>query len=460
MQTSFPDLPFTNYGKAELRPSGSRITAKPTSRTYPRTDLKTLTSWTSFPHDIHQAIRFATARAHLHSTPFSINAWTDTSFVENEEKLRAHAIFALHAPVQKVLEILGVNGWFTLPGGGNIAIVGDPDFSWIMSDTQPHPKVIVEYKTWWAADLVVAAFNGTPGDTLSRQSLHALEHIYGYMTSNNNKFGILTNWQRALFLRRAETSDRKTLEYHTIELDGPDQPISMLKAWVGMVLLAEDDWFYVSPTISSVPPGRNFGTSTTAWKERKGAVVDAQEYRMLPVDGDYQCLALDFRLCRFDLSSARHGANGCVVNARLLAPFVGKRDLQVVCKVVDVLRYPDAAKLLDDEAHAYAALQNLQGQVIPTLYGFYEVWGILKLLALQPVGNAILEDELIDQTLREKMKAALRRIHDAGYVHGDVARRNFCRTDSGDIFLVDLERCQRSENPSELDNEMNEVDGL
>jgi len=280
------------------------------------------------------------------------------------------------------------------------------------------------------------------------------------MTFNNNKFGILTNWQRALFLRRAETSDRKTLEYHTVDLDGPDQPISMLKAWVGMVLLAEDDWFYVSPTISSAPPGQNFGTSKAAWKNRKGAVGDAQEYRMLPVDGDYQCLALDFPLCRFDLSSARRGANGCVVNARLLAPSVGEYDLQVVCKVVDVLRYPDAANLLDDEAHAYAALQSLQGQVIPTLYGFYEVWGILKLLALQPVGNAIPEDKLIDQTLREKMKVALRRIHDAGYVHGDVARRNFCRTDSGDIFLVDLERSQRSENPSELDDEMDEVDRL
>jgi len=58
------------------------------------------------------------------------------------------------------------------------------------------------------------------------------------------------------------------------------------------------------------------------------------------------------------------------------------------------------------------------------------------------------------------MKAALRCIHDAGFLHGDVARRNFCRTKSGDIFLVDLERCQRSGNPSELDDEMNEVDGL
>jgi len=274
------------------------------------------------------------------------------------------------------------------------------------------------------------------------------------MTFNNNKFGILTNWRRALFLRRAE---RKTLEYYTIELDGPDQPISMLKAWVGMVPLAKDDWFYEYPTISSAPPIQN---STATWKERtQGAVGDAQE---LSVDGDYQCLPLDFYLCRFDFSSARHGEeNGFhVVNARLLASSVRKCDLQVVCKVVDVLRYPDAVDSLDDEAHAYAALQHLQGEVIPTLYGFYEVWGILRFLALESVGNAIPEDEEIDATLRKKMKAALHRIHDAGFVHGDVTRRNFCRTESGGIFLVDLERCQRSVNPSELDDEMNEVDRL
>lgn len=56
MQTSLPDLPFTNYGKAELRLFGTHSSAKATPRTYPRTDLKTLTLWTSFPNDIHQTI--------------------------------------------------------------------------------------------------------------------------------------------------------------------------------------------------------------------------------------------------------------------------------------------------------------------------------------------------------------------------------------------------------------------
>jgi len=152
-----------------------------------------------------------------------------------------------------------------------------------------------------------ATFRGTRSDAATEQSLDALQQIYGYMTFSENKFGILTNWQRALFLRRAETPDRKTLEYYLIELDGP---ISMLKAWVGMVLLAEDDWFYASPTIFSAPPGQNFGTSTVAWKERKEAADNTQEYYMLPVNDEYQCLALDFRLCRFNLSSWSEGLCG------------------------------------------------------------------------------------------------------------------------------------------------------
>ncbi len=279
------------------------------------------------------------------------------------------------------------------------------------------------------------------------------------MTFNNNKFGILTNWHRALFLRRAETPDRKTLEYYAIELDGPNQPFSMLKAWVGMFLLARDNWFYASPTISSPPPGRNFGTSITAWKNRRRAARDTQEYHMLPIRGNYRRIALDFRLCRFDLSSARRGA-GCVVNAKLLATVPWKRDLKVVCKVVDAVRYPHAARSLDHEAHAYAALERLQGRVIPKVYGFYEVWGILRLLALKPVGNVITDDEQIDPRRRRKMRAALQSIHDAGFVHGDVERRNFCRTESDDIFLVDLEKCRRSRNQAELDGEMNKVDGF
>lgn len=282
------------------------------------------------------------------------------------------------------------------------------------------------------------------------------------MTFNCNKFGILTNWKRTWFLRRAETSQRKTLEYYLIELDGANPPISMLKAWVGIILLAKDDWFYASPTLSSSPPALHFGGTDTALKERKKTSAQARHHQSVPINGEYPCLPLDCRLCTFNCSTHRGatGSRGCVIPAQLLSPRPPQDYLSVVCKVIDVTRYPEAGVSLYNEARAYAALEGLQGQEIPKFYGFYEMWGILKLLALEPVGYAIPEDEDINQELREKMRTTLRRIHNVGYIHGDISRGNFCRTEEGEVVLVDLEMCRHAQNQAELDAEMRQVDEL
>ena len=74
----------------------------------------------------------------------SISKRGQTESVANEEMIRAHAMFALHRPVQHVLEILGVKGQFVMSGSGNVPIVGAPDFSWITrKHAQLHPKVVV-----------------------------------------------------------------------------------------------------------------------------------------------------------------------------------------------------------------------------------------------------------------------------------------------------------------------------
>jgi hypothetical protein len=57
-------------------------------------------------------------------------------------------------------------------------------------------------------------------DQNARQSVDALEQIYGYMTFNHGRFGALGNWKRLYFLRQVECSNRKTLQYFgPIELD-------------------------------------------------------------------------------------------------------------------------------------------------------------------------------------------------------------------------------------------------
>jgi hypothetical protein len=322
----------------------------------------------------------------------------------------------------------------------------------------------VEYKTDWVADLKdLPAFFAKPQTNRNmneKRSVEALEQLYGYMIFNNSKHGILTNWTRAWCLRCIETENKKTLQYAgPFELDGSASSPSMLKVWVGTVLLAENDWFYTSPTISPTPSDQFFGVTNAALKERKKAIAVAGNYAAVPTGGAYTRLNLDFRLCKFELSSARHSELGWVVRAELLQDAHNKPPLAAMCKIMDVAHNPAASSALEGEARAYAALHTLQGKVIPRLYGYYEVWGILHVLALQPVGDALLEEGVIAPRLREKMKSALRRIHSAGHVHGDIARRNFCVKD-GVVYLVDLEMSRVTGSQVEKQAEIQEIDML
>jgi len=57
-----------------------------------------------------------------------------------------------------------------------------------------------------------------------------------------------------------------------------------------------------------------------------------------------------------------------------------------------------------------------------------------------------------------KMKSALVRIHSAGYVHGDITRRNFCKKINV-VFLVDLETLAPG-STAEMEAELADVDAL
>jgi tRNA A-37 threonylcarbamoyl transferase component Bud32 len=130
-------------------------------------------------------------------------------------------------------------------------------------------------------------------------------------------------------------------------------------------------------------------------------------------------------------------------------------DLDVFCKIVDLFQRGGALGALDMEVRKYATLQDLQGIVIPRVHGYYDVWGLLRLLALEDVGTAIPEDRPINTRTRRLMKSALARIHSAGYIHGDIARRNFCKR----VFLVDLETLAEG-SPAEMVAELAQIDEL
>lgn len=142
MQTHLPDLPYVNYGKAV--PDSLHSSARANPRAHPRTDLEELVHWDSFPDEIHGAIQ--TASHDLTSEAFDIPGFTCDTIVECEEMIRAHAVCALHTPVAKVVNKLGLKGKFRAPASGNTSIVGSPDFSWIIDPLNiPHPILVVSF---------------------------------------------------------------------------------------------------------------------------------------------------------------------------------------------------------------------------------------------------------------------------------------------------------------------------
>ncbi len=77
----------------------------------------------------------------------------------------------------------------------------------------------IEYKTKWAAPLedLPAYFQRKAHKIVrERQSIDAVFQLYGYMTFNENKYGILNNMEHAWFFQRVGTAESqgKTLQYY------------------------------------------------------------------------------------------------------------------------------------------------------------------------------------------------------------------------------------------------------
>lgn len=93
--------------------------------------------WTTFGEDINDAIQAAMEKNGLSAgTPLTVgNAILVQTDVATEEELRAHTItYDLNSVVESVLAAFKIEGQFVLsPAVSNVAIVGEPDFSWVSS---------------------------------------------------------------------------------------------------------------------------------------------------------------------------------------------------------------------------------------------------------------------------------------------------------------------------------------
>ena len=208
-----------------------------------------------------------------------------------------------------------------------------------------------------------------------------------------------------------------------LEVAGPydvKDSAALLKAYLAVLMEVDKDCIYVSPTAVSTP------------------LMRGQPQALQPDVG-----AVDITAITFGQGRAR-SRMGCVVEET----FEGEA---VVMKVVDETKCIDLTEELRHEAEQYKLMSDLD--CIPRLKGLVEVWNMLLILIMEPVGCSLEEAILEEQQWRANNLPplwggvgarhgairALENMHAKGLVHGDVKLDNIMLdTGTGQVKLIDF----------------------
>lgn len=145
-----------------------------------------------------------------------------------------------------------------------------------------------------------------------------------------------------------------------------------------MILPSNEGRFYASPTFCQGPTGHHFSDTCTGINLRWETLRKARNF--MAKDGTHTITVLDYQLCNFNLTTLRRSRNGYILSASTAA--IG---FNFKAKVVDVTGPTHITDILTKEVALYAALNKLQGTVIP-------VWGLRSLgntLYAEDVGESI-----------------------------------------------------------------------
>ncbi|CAK4638553.1 unnamed protein product [Aphanomyces euteiches] len=298
-------------------------------------------------------------------------------------------------------------------------VVGQPDLVVWRSRRTIEEKLalVIECKTPWGFDLdhhalLAEIYNShyyhhehwAPHDdksyecprglTIGRKVFHAVRQLYGYMATNNSRYGILTtftttflfkqDYQGKLFISKGLAADKF-------------DPITVLEAIARLLLIdhlpaGKDLSEAKLPTIMNPSAQEMSKPSKSAGKKKKKSKKPTRKRHkasdtQAPSEEDDRELVLITDLPNYHVIAS--GGSASIVSTEL-------DDIPVAIKAVDTCKKPALLDELQQECDAYVALKTLQGVCIP------------KLVRHAPV-----------QAVQD-----LRKIHSLGVLHGDMAERN------------------------------------
>jgi hypothetical protein len=219
----------------------------------------------------------------------------------------------------------------------------------------------------------------------------AICQLWGYMTVNNLRYGILSTFNETFFLKREFCDDQgvSTLQISSgVRIGNPHIPIVGALCYFTSLVL--ESHLYTSPY------------STPSLPRKKP--VPLNKYEVANVD------LLDFRFSTPTDFKAHHVLAGQYDHKK-----------PALFKLLDTTK-SGLRSMFFTELEAYKRLDELQGGLIPTLEQSFLISTFLLAFEIEDCGNPITSTQL--HKVYDKVVRALKLIHAKGVVHGDIALRN------------------------------------
>ncbi len=177
-----------------------------TAPTYPRDCGRTFQEWATFTEEVDEFCNSSIITNCL-SSNLGKKFTFDEGGCRNEMDVHHRILNNYGLPLKALLKDLGISSDFERPGGDN-QVLFDPDIAWKIKDNENSALgLVIEVKPWWSFDIVDNVVERYKQDTEQSNSpdsklVKALQQIYGYMSYNYMRYGILTTYTCTYFLRR------------------------------------------------------------------------------------------------------------------------------------------------------------------------------------------------------------------------------------------------------------------
>jgi hypothetical protein len=235
----------------------------------------------------------------------------------------------------------------------------------------------------------------------------AVTQLWGYLSVNNLKYGILTTFNDTFFFKREFSEDQNISRLEisrSVSIGDPSVPIVGALCYFFSLLL--ESHLYAPPYSTQILPRK----SPVKLNKYEVAQVDISHFRF--------GIATDFQ-------------KGTNVILGDYAP-----GNSALFKFLDSTK-KGSTTMFFTELEAYKRLDELQGTIVPNLKQSYLMSGFLFCFALQDCGQEISQSQF--KEFYDQIVSALKAVHQKGVLHGDIALRNILIDSSGTkITIIDF----------------------